>query len=80
MLEAERFRFSQPQMVSMFKKQLARFFRDEAAPSAIEYALLVAGVASILIAVVYMLGAGATSAFQRATPRPPTNITNPAPP
>jgi Flp pilus assembly pilin Flp len=64
----------------MLRKQISRFLRDEAAPSAIEYALLVAGVAVIIIAVVYMLGAGAQSTFNRANPVSPDNTTSPNPP
>jgi Flp pilus assembly pilin Flp len=63
-----------------FKKYIAKFLRDEEAPSAIEYALLVAGVAVIIIAVVYMLGSGAQSTFERAAPIAPDNTTSPNPP
>jgi pilus assembly protein Flp/PilA len=59
--------------------QLARFLRDDAAPSAIEYALLVAGVGVIIIAVVYMLGTNARSSFDRADPVAPANTTSPNP-
>lgn len=58
------------------RKDIARFVGDESAPSAIEYALLVAGVGVIIIAVVYMLGAGAQSAFERAAPGVPSNTTS----
>jgi Flp pilus assembly pilin Flp len=58
---------------SDFKKQLVRFARDEDAPSVIEYALLTAGVAVIIIAVVYMLGSNASSTFNRAAPPSPTD-------
>jgi Flp pilus assembly pilin Flp len=67
-------------MKSPFRKQLTRFLRDESAPSAIEYALLVAGVGVIIIAVVYMLGGGARSAFEQAAPLPPSNTTSPSGP
>jgi Flp pilus assembly pilin Flp len=67
-------------MRSMFRKLLLRFLRDEEAPSAIEYALLVAGVAVTLLAVVYMLGAGAQSTFDKARPELPANSTTPNPP
>jgi pilus assembly protein Flp/PilA len=55
------------------RSSLRRFLRDEAAPSAIEYALLVAGVGVIIIAVVYMLGTNARSSFDRASPNVPAN-------
>jgi Flp pilus assembly pilin Flp len=63
----------------MLRKHIRRFLRDEDAPSAIEYALLVAGVAVIIIAVVYMLGSRAQSTFDRASPVP-SNTTSPSPP
>jgi Flp pilus assembly pilin Flp len=56
-----------------------QFLRDQAAPSAIEYALLVAGVGVIIIAVVYMLGSNARSSFDRADPIPPTTNTSSSP-
>jgi Flp pilus assembly pilin Flp len=56
-----------------------QFLRDQAAPSAIEYALLVAGVGVIIIAVVYMLGSNARSSFDRAGPTPPSDNTSPSP-
>jgi Flp pilus assembly pilin Flp len=62
-----------------FLKQISRFFGDEEAPSAIEYALLTAGVAVLIIAVVYMLGSGANSTFQQAAPVAPSNTTSPNP-
>jgi Flp pilus assembly pilin Flp len=60
-------------------QQISRFLDDEEAPSAIEYALLTAGVAVLIIAVVYMLGSGASSRFQQATPMAPNNTTSPNP-
>jgi Flp pilus assembly pilin Flp len=64
-----------------FTKLLRRFCRDDAAPSAIEYALLVAGVGVIIIAVVYMLGANVRSGLDRASPHAPptTPSTSPSP-
>jgi Flp pilus assembly pilin Flp len=59
--------------------QLDRFLRDETAPSAIEYAMLVAGVGVIIIAVVYMLGGGARSALEHADPMGPST-TSPSSP
>ena len=63
------------------KKLAHRFLGDDRAPSAIEYALLVAGVGVLILAVVYMLGGGARSALERSTPseQPPTTSSSPPP-
>lgn len=37
-------------------KSLARFIKDEEAPTAVEYAIMVAGIAVVIIAVVFLLG------------------------
>jgi pilus assembly protein Flp/PilA len=37
-------------------KSLVRFMRDEEAPTAVEYAIMVAGIAIVIIAVVFLLG------------------------
>jgi Flp pilus assembly pilin Flp len=58
-------------MLSKLRRELARFLEDETAPSVIEYAMLVAGVAVVIIAVVYMLGGGARSAIEHASPLAP---------
>jgi Flp pilus assembly pilin Flp len=55
-------------MSPSFKKYARALLGDERAPSAIEYALLVAGVGVLIIAVVYMLGGGARSAIEHASP------------
>jgi pilus assembly protein Flp/PilA len=38
-------------------KTLKRFIKDEEAPTAVEYAIMVAGIAVVIIAVVFLLGA-----------------------
>jgi pilus assembly protein Flp/PilA len=38
-------------------KSLVRFMRDEEAPTAVEYGIMVAGIAVVIIAVVFLLGA-----------------------
>jgi pilus assembly protein Flp/PilA len=38
-------------------KSLVRFMKDEEAPTAVEYAIMVAGIAVVIIAVVFLLGA-----------------------
>jgi len=59
-----------------FRKLAHKFLGDDRAPSAIEYALLVAGVAVLIIAVVYMLGGGARSAIEHASPGDPSATTS----
>ena len=67
-------------MSTRLRKYLRRFLGDDSAPSAIEYALLVAGVGVLIIAVVYMLGGGARSTFEHASPgEPPTTSSSPPP-
>jgi len=58
-------------MEPSFRKHAHKFLGDERAPSAIEYALMVAGVGVLIIAVVYSLGGGAKSTFERAQPSEP---------
>ena len=55
-------------MNTSFRKHAHKFFGDDRAPSAIEYAMMVAGVGVLIIAVVYMLGGGARSALEQASP------------
>jgi Flp pilus assembly pilin Flp len=67
-------------MSSSFKKHLRKLSSEEKAPSAIEYALLVAGVGVLILAVVYMLGGGARSAIEHAAPpeESPASSSNPS--
>ena len=37
-------------------KSLVRFIKDEEAPTAVEYGIMVAGIAVVIIAVVFLLG------------------------
>jgi pilus assembly protein Flp/PilA len=37
-------------------KSLVRFIKDEEGPTAVEYAIMVAGIAVVIIAVVFILG------------------------
>ena len=67
-------------MKTRIRRLAHRFLGDERAPSAIEYALLVAGVGVLIIAVVYMLGGGARSALERANPGDPPTTTSSSPP
>ncbi len=46
---------------------LKRFIKDEEAPTAVEYALMVAGVAVLIIAAVWALGGGVKDAFKSAS-------------
>jgi pilus assembly protein Flp/PilA len=45
---------------------LKKFLRDEEAPTAIEYAIMVSGIALLIIAAVWALGGKVGTAFQNA--------------
>jgi pilus assembly protein Flp/PilA len=45
--------------------KLRRFMNDEAGPTAVEYAIMVAGIAVVIIAVVFLLGSKANVNSQR---------------
>jgi pilus assembly protein Flp/PilA len=42
-------------------KILKKFIKDEEAPTAVEYAIMVAGIAVVIIAVVFLLGTNVRS-------------------
>jgi pilus assembly protein Flp/PilA len=44
-------------------KHLMRLWKDEEAPTAVEYALMVAGIAGVIIVAVYALGGKVSSRF-----------------
>lgn len=46
---------------------IRRFALDESGATSIEYAVIAAGVAGVLIAVVYSLGGGVTELYERVT-------------
>jgi pilus assembly protein Flp/PilA len=46
---------------------IRRFMRDESGATSIEYAIIAAGVAGVLIAVVYALGGGVTDLYERVS-------------
>jgi len=48
-------------------ESLRRFLRDEEGPTAVEYAIMVAGIAVVIIAVVFLLGNRVNSTFNAAT-------------
>jgi pilus assembly protein Flp/PilA len=56
-------------------KSLVRFMRDEEAPTAVEYGIMVAGIAVVIIAVVFLLGANVKNVLQRTA----EHISVPAP-
>jgi pilus assembly protein Flp/PilA len=56
-------------------KSLVRFIRDEEAPTAVEYGIMVAGIAVVIIAVVFLLGTNVKNVLNHAT----THISVPAP-
>ena len=45
--------------------KLKTFLADEEAPTTVEYAIMVAGLAVIIIAVVFLLGARVTETWKR---------------
>jgi len=51
-------------------EKLRRLIRDEEAPTAVEYAIMVAGIAVVIIAVVFLLGSNVTATFHNVA----TNI------
>jgi pilus assembly protein Flp/PilA len=47
-------------------KNLVRLIKDEEAPTAVEYALMVAGIAVVIITAVWALGHSVSSRFDQA--------------
>ncbi|MBN2575341.1 MAG: Flp family type IVb pilin [Deltaproteobacteria bacterium] len=45
-------------------KSLKRLFKDEEAPTAVEYGLMVAAIAAVIITVVFLLGGKVNNTFQ----------------
>jgi pilus assembly protein Flp/PilA len=52
---------------SKMLKSLLRFIRDEDAPTAVEYGIMVAGIAVVIIAVVFLLGTNIKNALNQAS-------------
>jgi len=48
-------------------KSLVRFIKDEEAPTAVEYGIMVAGIAVVIIAVVFLLGTNVEKVLNHAT-------------
>jgi pilus assembly protein Flp/PilA len=48
-------------------KSLVRFLRDEEAPTAVEYGIMVAGIAVVIIAVVFLLGINVKNVLNHAS-------------
>ena len=46
-------------------KSLVRFIKDEEAPTAVEYGIMVAGIAVVIIAVVFLLGSNVRNVLHR---------------
>ena len=44
-------------------KKLMRFFKDEDGATAVEYGLMVAGIAAVIVAIVFTLGGQVNTAF-----------------
>jgi pilus assembly protein Flp/PilA len=53
-------------------EKLRRLFRDEEAPTAVEYAIMVAGIAVVIIAVVFILGTNVRATFHNVATNIPT--------
>jgi len=45
-------------------EKLIRFFKDEEGATAVEYGIMVAAIAAVIILVVYSIGGKVSSAFQ----------------
>ncbi len=45
-------------------ERIKRFFRDEEGATAVEYGLMVAAIAAVIVAVVFTLGTKVSNAFQ----------------
>lgn len=45
-------------------KNLMRLLKDEEGATAVEYALMVAGIAVVIVAVVFLIGSRASTKFQ----------------
>jgi pilus assembly protein Flp/PilA len=50
---------------TLMLEKLKRFVKDEEAPTAVEYAIMVAGVAVVIIAVVFLLGGKVNNTFSK---------------
>lgn len=48
-------------------KNIKRLLKDEEAPTAVEYALMVAGVAVLIIAAVWLLGGTVSNKFSQVS-------------
>jgi pilus assembly protein Flp/PilA len=46
-------------------KSLLRFIKDDEAPTAVEYGIMVAGIAVVIIAVVFLLGTNIQKVLHR---------------
>jgi len=51
-------------MLQFIQNLLSRQDRDETGASAVEYGLLVAGIAAVIVTIVFLLGGQIQSAFQ----------------
>ena len=53
-------------------EKLKRLIRDEDAPTAVEYAIMVAGIAVVIIAVVFLLGTNVRNTFHNVATHVPS--------
>jgi pilus assembly protein Flp/PilA len=66
-IEPTRIRKELRQMFTTLKK----FIKDEEAPTAVEYAIMVAGIAVLIVVVVFALGGKVKSTFNEASKHMP---------
>lgn len=56
-------------------KSLKKFLKDEEAPTAVEYAIMVAGIAVVIIALVFILGGRVGGTFHNVASHMPGGST-----
>jgi pilus assembly protein Flp/PilA len=52
-------------------QRIRRFIRDEEGPTAVEYAIMVAGVGLVILAAVFLLGGSLSTAFHNVADHVP---------
>jgi pilus assembly protein Flp/PilA len=65
MFQGDCARIERPKGELVMLKNLIRFIKDEEAPTAVEYAIMVAGIAVVIIAVVFLLGTNVRNTINR---------------
>jgi pilus assembly protein Flp/PilA len=62
---------AQPEGESQMLKNVIKLFKDEEGATAVEYGLIVAAIAGVIIAVVFVLGGKAKTAFNNVQAQMP---------